>query len=430
MKELVLILLAITALSPIAIAQTIEFKVSNAVLANPERGFWRASAENFIDVNLNDLLSIRNQGITLVYVVVRLDDYRDKSLSSELLAQLDQSFEIAKQSGVKIILRFAYNYPNSSSEYENAKDAPLEMVLQHIKQFGPMINKNKALVAVFQAGLIGAWGEQHTSSNHLDTPENKIIIRDALLEALDQNIAIQWRYPPDLISWMPNLTPAERRRTAFHNDCFLSSPTDVGTYAEDKAQRTSQRAAMMALTENTFHTVETCDAQKQKIRKTCKAILEEGAAFHVSTMNIDYYDGFHKAWKKQGCYAEIDNKMGYRFALKSANLHNDKLEISVQNNGWARLSKPRSLQVVAVTENTRTRLNALNSDLATISARQSNSFVYELPNLAASKFCISAPDPEPSLANNPAYAIRFANDLKYSQSYDEKTGEFCFGTNL
>ena len=184
--------------APLPEPVALTFAPSDAIFPNPERGWWRFTADNFVDVTAAQLADIRAAGLTLGYGVVRLDEFRGSPLSPELLEKLDNAFALARHNGIKIILRFAYNYPQSSSDYDNAKDAPLDIVLGHIKQFAPIVNKNKDVLVVFQGGLIGAWGEQHTSSNKLDSPENKIIIRDALLAALDKSITIQWHYPRDI----------------------------------------------------------------------------------------------------------------------------------------------------------------------------------------------------------------------------------------
>jgi len=42
------------------------------------------------------------------------------------------------------------------------------------------------------------------------------------------SIQIGFRYPPDLQKWYPD--PREQHRVGLHNDCFLSGPTDTGTY--------------------------------------------------------------------------------------------------------------------------------------------------------------------------------------------------------
>ena len=95
------------------------------------------------------------------------------------------------------------------------------------------------VIAVLQAGFIGAWGEWHTSSNNLTTPARKAAVRDALLKVLPAGRTLQVRTPADLAQWYPQPatvqqalqpTPPAQGRIGLHNDCFLASPDDVGTY--------------------------------------------------------------------------------------------------------------------------------------------------------------------------------------------------------
>jgi hypothetical protein len=206
-----------------AAAETIHFTPTDADFANPERGWWLFAADDFAKATEEEIASVAAEEVTVAYGIVRLDAYRDKALPDRLLTDLDQRFAWSREHGIKIILRFAYNYPGSTFDYDNAKDAPLARVLGHIEQLAPVIIANTDTIVTLQAGFIGAWGEGHTSSNGLDTPEAKAAIRDALYAAVPDTIPLQWRYPPEILSWSGDT------RMGFHNDCFLSSPTDVGT---------------------------------------------------------------------------------------------------------------------------------------------------------------------------------------------------------
>jgi hypothetical protein len=84
----------------------VTFSPSTAVILNPERGFYATA--NL--VTAPDLSKLRASGVTLVHTYVRLDDYRTSDIPSALLQQASAGFEQARQAGVKIILRFAYNF--------------------------------------------------------------------------------------------------------------------------------------------------------------------------------------------------------------------------------------------------------------------------------------------------------------------------------
>jgi hypothetical protein len=91
---------------------------------------------------------------------------------------------------------------------------------------------NADVIAVLQAGLIGAWGEWHTSTNGLDTPENKQTILLALLDALPASRMTQIRTPnakgdifgASALGDAEGFDGSNKARTGHHNDCFLARP--------------------------------------------------------------------------------------------------------------------------------------------------------------------------------------------------------------
>ncbi len=401
-----------------AVAQTVTFSPATEPVVNPDRGWWEFAGNDFRTVREADLRDMRQRGLTVTYAVVRLDGFRNRRLSAGFLADLGMSFDKVRATGMRVILRFAYNYPQSSQEYKDAKDAPLDIVLQHIAQLKPVLRDNADLITVMQAGFIGAWGEGHTSSNGLNRPLRKAVIRDALLGALPSVVPLQWRYPADLIDWAD---AGDIGRFGLHNDCFLSSPTDVGSYAEKPSIRAAQRAKMMALTADTYFSGETCDAEPGAIRKGCGPILEEGPQFHLSALGLGYYTEFHKSWRAGGCFGKITDKMGYRLRLIAAEVAGDRLEVTLVNEGWAALSRPRVMKLRVENETPTT----FGGNLADIAPGETVTVSAALPaGLVPARLCLIAPDPSPRLARDKRYAIRFANATVDGATWKE--GAFCF----
>jgi hypothetical protein len=340
-------------------------------------------------------------------------------LPDDLLALLDAAFAAAREAGVKVILRFAYNYPGSEQGYEAARDAQLPVVQGHIDQLAPVIDANADTIVAMQAGFIGAWGEGHSSSEGLDTPEAKAAVRDALLRAVPEAIPLQWRYPPDVMDW----SEADRGRFGLHNDCFLSSETDVGTYDEDPDVRARQRAFAANLTSRTYFSGETCAADESRIRTDCAVALEEFPMFHVSALNKSYYERFHDLWRAGGCYGALSAKMGYRLRLVSAEVAGDRVTVEVANDGWAAMASPRRLVLTAGGQSVVMGPEALNA----VGPGQTMVFAASLPQAEESgPWCLSAPDASPRLAGDPRYAVRFANKDDARQSWDEAAAALCF----
>lgn len=431
-----------------AFAETVRrsYPGTSADIQNPERGFWSFAADDFASVTAGDLSDLRSKGLTMGYGVVRLDDYRAKPLTSAFLAKLDRAFARARAAKVKIILRFAYNYPANEHEYQNAKDAPLGVVLKHIAQLKPSLARNADVIAVLQAGFIGAWGEGHTSSNKLTTKKNKATIRDALLDALPTGRMLQWRYPGDVIGWSAEPPPAGKLATiGLHNDCFLSSTTDVGTYPEDKAKREAQRDYVARLSRATLYGAETCDVGSGSERRTCADILAEGARFHLTTLNGEYSPKFIKAWKAGGCYDEVRRSMGYRLVLRSAEVPDAaarggavQAKLRLTNEGWARIYNPRPFRLVATHRASGRRFvietaGDIRSVEPELTAAKAFGFSWTVPSDAPTgvyDLAAALPDASASLAEEPAYAVRFANGSGDGFGWDAGAGVYRLGLTV
>ena len=167
------------------------FAESAGTIDNPERGFSWA-----VDMGAaNSFARVREQhGVTLIRVNGRLDAYRAEDLPETLLAAIDARLASARDAGVKLIVRFAYNEgPSPDSE----PDASLGWIKRHIAQLEPALKKHADVIAWMEAGFIGAWGEWHGSTNGLDRDLGaKREVVQALLDALPPPRGIQLRSPP------------------------------------------------------------------------------------------------------------------------------------------------------------------------------------------------------------------------------------------
>ena len=425
------------------------FTETNANFANPERGWSRYLATDFAQLDDGNVAYAVNSGITVGSANVRLDNYRDRALPDTLLAQIQAAFDKVRAGGLKVRLRFVYNYP-SGTVLTSDQDAPLAIVQQHIAQLAPVIAKNADVIAVWQAGFIGLWGEGHTSSNKLDTAENKIKVRDALLNALPKDRILEWRYPGDLLAWSPT-APATQdafnnslaARIGVHNDCFMSSDDDVGTYNWVPSVAAKEREYTKAVSANTPFGGETCNASVSQARTRCSAILTEGRDYHLNYLDRDYYTGFHDQWKAQGCFEEVERSMGYRFVVTDAEAPvsgsagaDSSFAVTVKNVGWSRVFNPRPLQLTLRNQTTGAELRAvatldLRSLLPGVSA-STFGFIVKVPaDAAKGKYDIylSSPDGSASLANDARYAIRFANadDGSKGQQWSPAAGRFKLG---
>ena len=413
---------------------SVQFTPSTLDFPNPERGFYKYAADP-AKLDAYYLDSITQQGYRLIYTPADLSQWRNQDLPQSYLNALNDGFELMRQAGVKAVLRFAYDYEASG------KDTNLAQVKRHIEQLKPIINRNADVIAVWQGGFIGAWGEWHSSANGLNSDSNKKEIAQALLAALPANRQLNLRYPYDLIKWYG--TPAsaedfannsEKARIGIHNDCYLASIDDTGTYQPRHDQTIeAQRMFTRQHVQYTSFGGETC-APVANARTTCSDILREGKEFRLAYLNYDYHETFIDGWTKEGCMADVQKNIGYRIELSQFQISSQanasgslKWALKLSNQGWARPINPRNI-VVRFTSSSGSSKDVVleNTNLRTLDSGASAQWegTLTLPNLSAGEYSISlgAPDPDARLADNTRFSLRFANADSGNVQWNLKTG--------
>jgi Domain of unknown function (DUF4832)/Domain of unknown function (DUF4874) len=415
---------ASTSPEPASVAHT--YVTSDASILNPERGFFTP----YELPGTAGFSPVRATGNTLVHLNIRLDEWREADIPQNVLDGLQTNFDDIREAGIKAIIRFAYNqgpYPDSEP------DASKAQILRHIEQLTPLLQTNSDVIAWLEAGFIGAWGEWHTSTNGLDNLTDKRDILNALITAVP-NRYVQVRYPANIIDMFPNPDEAATARVAHHNDCFLSSDTDVGTYERDSVITIDRdKAYLSELTRFTPMSGETCAPNPP--RSECKSALPEMALLHFSAINEAYHKGILRSWEQGGCMEEINNRMGYRLSLTSADF-NEKvrpggilnLSVNLQNTGFASIINERHLYVILVGRDDIPPYKVkLDMDPRTWEPGTAT-FTIKLripSNISAGAYQLALwlPDGYASLQDNPLYAIRFANE----NVFDPSTGYNVLG---
>lgn len=400
-----------------AIVSHTYLPTTDVLLLNPERGFFTP----YMLPGPAGFSSIRLLGNTLVHLNIRLDDWRETVIPQEVLDGLDSNFMDIRQAGIKAIIRFSYNqgsYPVSEP------DASKSQILRHVEQLRPILQKNEDVIAWVEAGFIGAWGEWHTSTNGLDNLTDKRVILNAILAAIPHRY-IQVRYPANIIEMFPDPVDAARARVAHHNDCFLSSDTDVGTYERDGTNTIVRDQAYLAeLTRLTPMSGETCSPNPP--RSECASAIHEMELLHFSAMNEAYHKGILRSWEQGGCLEEIARRLGYRLTLSSADFNVQvhpggllRLTVNVTNEGFASLVNPRPLYVVLQKEKS-IFLTKLDLDPRSWQpGRSSFAASIRLPSSIEEgeyRLALWLPDEEHALQNNPLYAVRFANEAVWEDA--------------
>ncbi|HEX6275581.1 MAG TPA: DUF4874 domain-containing protein, partial [Polyangiaceae bacterium] len=329
-------------------SSALTFTASDAVIMNPERGFY-ATANLATGRNFSNVRQTRK---TLLYGRVPLDEYLGENhaqdLPEDVLDDTDAGFAAARAAGVKVILRFQYDNGEGYDSGMGANDAPKEWMLRHIEQLAPILEKNEDVLFVYQAGFIGAWAEWHTSQNFRDGTADAAIrkeIVEAMLAGSPESRTVGLRYPAYKrmfygtapISDTQAFTPTSIARVGHFNDCFVSGTDDVGTYQYEPMATLKDYLALD--TQYVPIGGETCATHA---RNECPIATAEMERFHFTYINEEYNQAVLDRWTAGGCRAEIDRKLGYRIALTSGSAATAvkpggsfTLTLGLENHGWA-----------------------------------------------------------------------------------------------
>ncbi|HRH47955.1 MAG TPA: DUF4832 domain-containing protein [Panacibacter sp.] len=464
---------------------TLLYTESAEDFPNPERGFYRVAethANNYQPLDVNQLKEWRtlqqaddgeyNVYSTLTFRNIVLDGFTSKDLPEDLLTKIKTDFASARTAGIKLIVRFTYNVnPQSGSCPEGFicppyKDASKEFVLKHIAQLKPIFQENADVLACLQMGFIGMWGENYYSDFFGDASSNSIgkftdenwadknEVLKALLDAVPADRMIQVRTPQlkqryvygvNASTNSAALTEAEsfnetdKSRIGFHNDCFLSSPSDYGTY-DDYGNSSSDRISGNILKpymmeDSRFVAVggETCDDTYSPYND-CEAAGKaqtEMRNLHYSFLNCAYNNDVNNDWQTGGCMDSIKNNLGYRFVMRSALYPLSAVEagklfsftLNIENVGYASPFNQRPVKLIMRNQQTATEFSfdvdtdirkwfsgINNLKITTLTQTDMPKGVYDL--------FLYMPDKYESITSRTEYAIRCAN----TNCWEETTG--------
>ena len=430
---------------------TVIYPATDAIFANPERGFYHHAETHsnaYSPLALAELQNYRqNENISLILRIFYLDDFVATPISQSYLDAMTADFATLRQAGLKAVVRVAYTNRLTfapSTDWPPIPpygDAAKAQVLAHIGQLAPIFQANTDVISVIQTGLIGIWGEWYYTDHFVADPADPGTVSDAFHAQRGEVLAALLAAAPGRMVQLRTplfkqkiygtssgaggaLPPAnafdgsDRARTGHHNDCFLASETDFGTYgnvSEDKA-------FLAAETKYLPMGGETCATNPP--RSLCDTALAELAQFHWSYLNADYHPDVLAGWESGGCLAAVKKQLGYRLALVEGSYPDSvavngplTIRIDLRNEGWAAPFNPRPVELVLREQGTGTlhRL-PLTADprlwLADDGGLHTISQTLALPaevTPGSYDLLLSLPDADPALAARPEYAIRLAN---------------------
>ncbi|WP_299954108.1 DUF4832 domain-containing protein [uncultured Modestobacter sp.] len=360
---------------------TVQYAPTDRVIANPARGFYhhtethyREDGSGYTPLDAATLRGYRAEGITQVLRVFYLEKYADDpTLDPEWLALVDADLDTAREAGVSVIARFAYAQGGAWPYSPPYGDAPLDTVLAHIDQLTPVLQGGADVIATVQAGFVGLWGEWYYTDHFAADPANPGVLTEedwakraavvhALLDALpeDETVQVRTMAIKQQVLGVPTgeagaLTAEQAfdgsdiARIGHHNDCFLASPDDYGTFLSNPIELDQEYLAQ----ETQFVPMggETCTVNPD--RSEWASASAEMARYHYSYLNRDYNQDVLNSWGAEGI-AETSKRLGHRFVLAQSTVAKGGAQrrnvptvtVEVRNEGWAAPYEQRPARLV------------------------------------------------------------------------------------
>lgn len=427
--------------------KVVTFEESDENFSNPERGLYLqtyyTSADLTSHLNVKTMENLRKSSnkVTLCLHSYYLTDYMECDIPKEFLDRLDSNMNALRNGGGKTILRFSYKYDNSNNG--QPWDATPEWIHKHIDQLTPYLQKNADVILCVQCGLIGVWGEWYYTTNFKMNPttdedyEPRWQVLEHLLRAVPESRQVALRTPSFKMRYLQMrgvgenpLTEEEaykltnKARICAHNDCFVSSSSDVGTYVGK-----DDRAFWAEDTKYTMMGGETCEKCS---RSNGENALKEMEKYHWTYLNRDYRESVTNMWRADGTMDTIMRRLGYRLYLEKTILvtkkpkagHEFKAYFKLHNRGFAAPVNKRDVELIFA--------SATDASKVFVYPQTSVDPRFWLPgehtftlscNLDAQmkgeyKLYLNLPDPYESLHNDPRFSIRLADE----NMWEEATG--------
>lgn len=443
MKRMLLIVLAAWMTAALS-AGTVNYTADDTtIISNPERGFITmltrhvTTKKPYAVKGKEEELEKKkaDEKMSIVLLHYYLDSCKNSAtIPDKVLAGFDEDMQALRDLGMKAIIRFSYvDSTYGEGKERSAHDAPLERVEQHIAQYASHWQKNADVIFCFQAGIVGAWGEWYYSdhfgnkSSHITAQRSALL--DTLLKAVPQDRCIQLRTPLFKTEYLNDATPlnaseaysgSPKARLGHHNDAFLYDYDNMGTYKDTTTQKPYVVQETLYVPIGGETDIE--DTTQAIDQASYAATIAEMSRLHWTFIQSGYSEVVTDMWRANGTFDELNRRMGYRFQLVNGTYGEEAkqggkwaVDLQIRNAGFAPLYNERPAYIVLKNSSKEYRL-ALSSDPRTwlpngvVSEAKDSLTIPAEAEEGIYQIYLYLPDAYASLADDPRYAVRFANE--------------------
>lgn len=340
-----------------------SFTESSRFLKNPNRGFYHIYrfyiTDDFVDYPTQvDELYSQDMNTTLALVEINLQKYREGPVSEAGMKNIKALFQALSDGGKQLIVRFLYDWEGKSSIAEPEK---IDVILGHMRQMGPILQKYERDIFTLQGLFVGDWGEMHDARYGSDEDLQLLAQTLALAAGPDSLLSVrtpaQWR----TITLRGKKTQLASRIGLF-NDGILSSESDLGTYdmVYQRKERRTRKQELIFQNELCAHVPNGGEVVIDNPYNDFENAARDLASMHVTYLNKDYDAQVFSKWadtvvSDKGCFTGMDGlsymerHLGYRLLISGVKAVRRPFQryISVKadfrNAGFAPLYTPPDL---------------------------------------------------------------------------------------
>ena len=414
--------------TPAGNEQNISYEESTEAIANPDQGFYRPVYVKMTEDGASYNQNIVNASTQLYHLRIDISAFskavngsEDKLLTDNALNGLEELLSFLKEREKSAVVRFAYDSGyNGKANQEPAKD----VILKHIEQVCPILNEYETTVTAIEAGLIGPWGEMHTSTianaEHISPIIETFLTNTVNLPLLVRTPKMIYNYLGITLNDIDGYEIAatdKAYRLGIYNDGYLGSVNDLGTYTsrEREIEFLSKQTAHLpyggevVMPESTLHDIETC--------------LPEMFKINLNYLNIEWNNQVIDKWKNstytskcggeenyygKSAFDYIQNRMGYRFLVTNSVFeYGEKFtaNLTLKNLGFGNLNKKKQAKLIFTDESGEVKLTYYAHNFT---AEETLSYTVDL-NLDSGKYGVYLCVYGEQVNGTPTYAVQFAN---------------------
>ena len=443
--NIIMVLLLIFLIMAPTKSKAILEEESMEVLRNPDRGFYK-----LVQIELNkgkeDFNSFKGEikniakedtDVSLISFQLNLKQYvaSNLDLTDNKIEEINQYFSIMRENGYQVIFRVVYD-----SKGDKNPEPDFQTILRHIEQLKSVYEKNEDIIFVVEAGYLGSYGEWHDGKYDKDKEKRNQVV-NKLLKCIPESIQISLRKPSYIEDYIGNnqtvkkinaFSNDEIARLGLHNDGYLASETDLGTY--NKSER---EESLLWQGKQTLYTLFGGECQnKDSIYTNLNNAIVDMEIRHCTYMNKTYDREVKEKWKKEiytnknsvyqgeNGYKYIENHLGYRLVIRDVDMICTKrkinIGINIENVGFGNIIRKKQLGFFLKNENNQ---YYIESDIDI--RKQLNEKMYELTiaeelpknvKIGEYEVYLKIEEPYESLKNNNYYSIKLANNNVWNEN--------------